>query len=98
MFTCPLERLGLRPDLEEKRRGAHELPLAAWREKCSLIIYYLFMGSALHEHQKDLHVLLQDKREIMERVRWGEQCCNKDDKTGLASFSFLSGKIRSRYL
>lgn len=56
------------------------------------------MGSALHEHQKDLHVLLQDKREIMERVRWGEQCCNKDDKTGMASFSFLSGKIRSRYL
>lgn len=93
VFTCPLERLGLRPDLEEKRRDAHELPLAAWREKCSLIIISLWAPHCMST-RRICTSSLQDKRE-MERVRWGGQCCNKDDKTGLASFSFLSWKIRS---
>lgn len=90
VFTCPLERLGLRPDLEEKRRDAHELPLAAWREKCSLIIICLWAPQCMST-RRICTSSLQDKRE-MERVRWGGQCCNKDDKTGLASFSFLSGR------
>lgn len=90
VFTCPLERLGLRPDLEEKRRDAHELPLAAWREKCSLSIISLWAPQCMST-RRICTSSLQDKRE-MERVRWGGQCCNKDDKTGLASFSFLSGR------